>query len=320
MTQVSGAAAAASRRQRRVHLHVGLFDGAAPVGGIAHEPVGHACPWPRGRRPASRAAGPPAAARPSPCRCTCRPRWRRGARCGRRRSAWPRRALRRRRLRSAALTGGTSRAAPAGACSGCTSSASSDGGRARGRDEPGAEGGHRTHELRRHLVAHDGAAHVLRGPARPPAHDGHLAAGGGEQVHSAGTLRWAAPTGAWPPPGRSTMKSSTPCSSGGRPVAIVVQSIGETSGGVATSVPFGPAALSRASVGRRPPPPGVDDAQSAPSMPTSRTLRAGRRGRPPPDGRAARAAGGQARSDRPAAAADRAAGGERDHAKHGPGT
>ena len=69
---------------------------------------------------------------------------------------------------------------------------------------------------------------------------------------SALTLRAPPFTGAWPPPGASTMKSRTPCSSGGRPVAIVVQMIGDSSGGSARRTPSDATCFSLAKVGKRP--------------------------------------------------------------------
>jgi hypothetical protein len=76
-------------------------------------------------------------------------------------------------------------------------------------------------------------------------------------------------TGAWPP-GTSTMKSSTRWSSGRRPVAIVVQRIGDNSGGVARITPVRPRALSRAKAGSSPRATSRSIvSQSAPSIPTS---------------------------------------------------
>jgi hypothetical protein len=87
---------------------------------------------------------------------------------------------------------------------------------------------------------------------------------------SAATRRSEDVIGACPPAGRSTMKSSTRWSSGRRPVAIVVQRIGDKRGGVARITPVRPRALSRANAGSSPRATSRSIvSQSAPSIPTS---------------------------------------------------
>ena len=99
----------------------------------------------------------------------------------------------------------------------------------------------------RHAVGHDRAVHASPPATSPASRRRPPSAPRSENTfQSAATRRSEEVTGAWPPPGRSTMKSRTRWSSARRPVAIVVQRIGDRSGGVARSTPVRPRALSRA--------------------------------------------------------------------------
>ncbi len=84
----------------------------------------------------------------------------------------------------------------------------------------------------------DSAGHVASHPTTPTVRPRSE-----NTFQSAATRRSEEVTGACPPAGRSTMKSRMRWSSGLRPVAIVVQTIGERIGGVASKMPVRPRAL-----------------------------------------------------------------------------